>query len=387
MALKFWDLFRAKSGEQHSVEVNCVELAYAAREYQIRQLCMSVCVNMIANALGRCEFQTFRGHKIAYGPEYWLWNYEPNANQNSTVFLHKLADSLCRNNEALIIESRKRGGEAALVVADSWEPPAMYPSKQNEYRGVSVGSVNYDKTFYERDVLHVRLNHFDTGPVVAALNDSYERLARAALRAYTFDNGQHWKVHVGQIAQGTKDFEANFAKMIDQQLKPFFESERSVLPEFDGYTYTNVGGSSARDSRDMRNLIEDIFEFTARAYQIPFVLISGKVESTADAKERFLTNCLDPICDQLGEEIVRKRYGFEEWSKGNYLRVDSSSINHFDLFANAANVEKLVGSGAFTIEDIRRAAGQPAINEPWANRHYMTLNIAPVENSTRAIEE
>ena len=137
----------------------------------------------------------------------------------------------------------------------------------------------------------------------------------------------------------------------------------------------------------MRNLIEDIFEFTARAYQIPFVLISGKVESTADAKERFLTNCLDPICDQLGEEIVRKRYGFEEWSKGNYLRVDSSSINHFDLFANAANVEKLVGSGAFTIEDIRRAAGQPAINEPWANRHYMTLNIAPVENSTRAIEE
>lgn len=99
----------------------------------------------------------------------------------------------------------------------------------------------------------------------------------------------------------------------------------------------------------------------------------------------FLTYVIDPLCDQLGEEITRKRYGFDEWKKGNFLRVDSSSIIHFDLFAQAANVEKLVGSGAFTINDVRRAANQASINEPWADEHYMTLNISTMNGQTNKL--
>ncbi|MBQ5389302.1 MAG: phage portal protein, partial [Clostridia bacterium] len=66
--------------------------------------------------------------------------------------------------------------------------------------------------------------------------------------------------------------------------------------------------------------------------------------------------------------------------------VDSSSIQHFDLFANAPNVEKLVGSGAFTINDILREANKEPINEPWADTHFMTLNISDMSQSTRQLE-
>ena len=145
------------------------------------------------------------------------------------------------------------------------------------------------------------------------------------------------------------------------QFKPFLESGGAVLPEFDGYKYENAGGTgggAAGSTRDIKALVDDIYEITARAFQIPSVLVQGQVEGTQDANGRFLTYCIDPICDQLQEEIVRKRYGFEKWRAGTYLRIDSSSIIHFDLFANAANVEKLVGSGVFSINDIRAAAGQ-----------------------------
>ena len=91
------------------------------------------------------------------------------------------------------------------------------------------------------------------------------------------------------------------------------------------------------------------------------------------------------VCDQLQEEITRKRYGYDQWKSGNFLRVDSSSILHFDLFANAANVEKLVGSGAYTINDVLRAANQAPINEPWADEHYMTLNIGAMQSNVRAM--
>src|SRR5699024_10081708 len=152
-----------------------------------------------------------------------------------------------------------------------------------------------------------------------------------------WDNGQHWKVHVNQIAQGDKDWAEKFQAMIAAQVKPFLESNGGILPEFDGYAYEQVSGSGSgrdtRDTRDIRAMIEDIFDFTARGFLIPSVLVNGTVEGTADANTRFLTNCIDPLADQIQEEINRKRYTYNEWARGDFLRVDTSSIIHFDMFA------------------------------------------------------
>ena len=368
-------------------EVTCKELFEAAQDLQIRELCFWTCVNMVANAMGRCEFRTFRGGNEIREKEYYLWNVSPNVNQNSTVFMHKLISKLYLDNEALIVNTLPRDGMDALVVADSWDNQNELPSRQNEYRGVTVGNYQFQYPMYESQVLHLRLNHKDIRPVINGLYQSYYKLVYAAMRAYTWSNGQHWKVHVNQIAQGKEGWAQSFQEMIKSQLKPFFESDGAVLPEFDGYTYEKVGENSAPgNTRDIRSLVDDIFDFTARGLLMPPVLINGSVEGTADANARFLTNCIDPICDQLQEEITRKRYGYDAWARGDYIKIDSSAILHFDIFENAANVEKLVGSGAYTINDVRRAANQAPIDEDWANQHYMTLNIAAMSETTWPIE-
>lgn len=367
----------------NTVEVACKELFEAAQDLQIRELCFWTCVNMVANAMGRCEFRTFRGGEEIREKEYYLWNVSPNANQNSTAFMHKLVAKLYLDNEALIVNTMPRDGMDALVVADSWERPEEWPSRQNEYRGVTVGNFQFQYPLYESQVLHLRLNHKDIRPVINGLYQSYYKLISAAMRAYTWGKGQHWKVHVSQLAQGQDGWAENFQAMIQSQLKPFFESDGAVLPEFDGYAYEQVGGGSGDTTRDIRDLVEDVFDFTARGFLMPPVLVNGGVEGTADANARFLTNCIDPLCDQLQEEITRKRYGYDAWLRGDYIKLDSSAILHFDMFENAANVEKLVGSGAYTINDVRRAANQPPINEPWADQHYMTLNIATMSEATR----
>jgi hypothetical protein len=133
-------------------------------------------------------------------------------------------------------------------------------------------------------------------------------------------------------------------------------------------------------------LVDDIFDFTARAFCIPPVLLFGDVAGTQDAMQRWLTTCIDPLCDQIQEEIIRKRYGFEEWKKGNFIQVDTSNILHFDIFGNAANIEKLVGSGAFSINDVLKATGQSEIAEDWANQHFLTKNIGKVEDVASAID-
>ncbi len=377
MGIKFWEwLAGGKARSPTMVEVSCRDLLAAAQEYQLRDLCFWTCANMIANAVGRCEFRTFRDGAEVREREYYLWNVEPNVNQSSTAFLHKLVGKLLIDNEVLVVSTRRRDGCDALVVADSYMPNGEYPSKQNEYTSVQVGNVSYDKTFRESEVLHLRLNHVNIRPVLDGLYASYWRLISAAMKLYEWEHGQHWKVHVGQLAAGTDDFTQKFAAMIEEQAKVFLESGGAILPEFDGYAYTNEGGRSTASLADIQAQMKDIFGFTAKAFQIPAVLVDGSIQGTEDAQGRFLTGCIDPICDQLQEEINRKRYGYEAIQRGDYLQIDTSSVRHFDMFSNAANVEKLVGSGVFSINEVLRAAGLPPLPEGWADDHYLTKNIA-----------
>ena len=386
MGIKFWDwLSGGKARSPTTVEVSCRELLAAAQEFQLRDMSFWICANMIANAVGRCEFRTFRDGKEIREREHYLWNVEPNANQNSTAFLHKLVAKLLVDNETLVISTRQREGYDAMVVADSWLQNGDYPSRQNEYINVQVGDVSYEKTFREREVLHLKLNHINVKPVLDGLYGAYWRLISAAMKRYEWDKGQHWKVHVDQLASGAEDFTENFTRMIEQQVKTFLDSNSAILPEFDGYAYTNEGGKANVELADIQSQMKDVLGFTAKALQIPAVLVDGSIQGTEDAQGRFLTGCIDPICDQLQEEINRKRYGYDRMRAGDYLRVDTSSIRHFDMFANAANVEKLVGSGAFTINDVLRSAGLPTIPEPWADEHYMTKNIAALGAETTAL--
>lgn len=383
MALSFWEMIRPKNGTVSTRGIKCEELCAAAVELQMWELSFRICVNMIANAIGRCEFRTFKNHEEIREREYYLWNVEPNINQNSTMFLHKLISKLCTDNEVLVISHEKAGAES-LIIADSFAIDEGNPTRQNEYSDVTVGTYTFRRTFKEKDVLHLQLNHIDIKPIWEKIAASYGRLVAAAMDYYAWHKGNHWKVKVDQMMEGKDDYAADFQKMINDMFKPFLNTSGSLLPEFNGYTYTNESNGSVT-SADLRDLMETIFDYTARTMLIPAVLVNGKIEGTKDANTRFLTNCIDPICDQLQEENMRKRYGYDEWANGNFIRVDSSSIIHFDLFENAANVEKLVGSGAFSINDILRAANQATINEDWADAHFLTLNISTMQAAARQL--
>lgn len=389
ISLKKWlagMIYGSKSNA--TIDIDCSDLWSAAEELRIKRLAFDTCINLIANAVGKCEFQTFHKHRPIRSNEYFLWNFEPNINQNSTAFLHKLIFKLYSENETLVISTKHRDGHEMLVVADTFSRPQLYAQRQNEYRDIQVGETSYDKTFYEKDVLHFRLNHENIKPVMDELYQSYYKLITAASKNYTWESGKHMKVHVSQIEQGNEDFKANFTDYMNNQVAPWIKSDNGVLPEFDGYSYENMGtnGGAQRNTRDIRSLIDDVFAFTANAFGIPPVLLLGDVAGTQDAMTRWLTTCIDPLCDQLQEEITRKRYGIDGWKQGDYLRIDTSSIIHFDMFANATNVEKLIGSGAYSINDVRIAAGQPKIDEEWANLHWLTLNIGTMEAAARAAE-
>lgn len=379
--MNIFDFLGRKRVKGKDINITVPELCTAHAEFTARRLAWAICVDMIANAVGRCEFRTYIDGEERFDKDYYLWNVSPNTNQSSTAFIQKLIHKLYEDGEALVIETRPREDLASYVVADTFARET-FPAAQAKYTGVVVDNVQYErKTFRENEVLYLCLDT-EAKKALSALETSYQKFISAAARTYEKMRGKKWIVHVDQLPEGDDDFEEKFAKMIQSQVKPFLESGDAILPEFDGYTYRDVSpnAASAGDSRDIYNLLTDMFNFTANALHVPFVLANGKVEGTKDAQQRFLTECIDPLADQLQEEITRKIYGFEAWKNGSYLHIDTSAIMHFDLFGNAANIEKLIGSGAFSINDVLAGAGVARIREPWADRHYLTKNIGTVED-------
>lgn len=371
MAFSFFDIFRRRtaSGRGEVVDVcDCIDTD--GLDLQFREAAFWGCVNLIANAVGKCEVREFRGGRQQRGPEWYLWNVQPNRNQNASAFWHKLISKAYAEGDALIVREPYGTG---LVVADSFE---IDDDRQvYVYRNIEVGKKKIERAS-ETEVMYLRFNHKNMEPLIRKMGDSFLRLMASSMQNYLFNGGQHWKVHVDQILTGDDEFRENFGKMMEKQIKPFLNSASAILPEMDGYTYTQLsGGNAAVKSDEIRELVKSIWAETSRAFLIPSALIAGNQQDTTVANRQFLTDVVDPIARMIEQEANRKRFTMEEYLAGDRLIVDTSAIVHFDIFANASNVEKIIGSGIKSVNELRALIGDSPIDEEWADRHFMTKNI------------
>lgn len=372
MAFSFFDIFRRRevSNRTEIIEL-CSCLDADGLELQFREAAFWGCVNLIANAVGKCEVREFRGGRQQRGPEWYLWNVQPNRNQSASAFWHKLVAKAFSEGEALIVKEPYGDG---IVVADAFDIDDERPVYA--YKNIQVGKRKIER-LTEAEVLYIRPNWKNIEPLIRKMSDSFLKLMASSMQNYLFNGGQHWKVHVDQVLTADDEWRENFTKMMEKQIKPFLNSASAILPEMDGYTYTQVSGNSAGSvkSDEIRSLISSIWAETSRAFLIPSALIAGNQQDTTVANRQFLTDVIDPLARMIEQEANRKRFTMDEYLAGDRLTVDTSAIVHFDVFSNAANVEKIIGSGLKSVNELRALIGDSPIDEEWADRHFMTKNI------------
>ena len=359
------------------------EIESYCSEIYIREMAFWNAVNTIANAVSKCEFKTYTRGKETKGPEYYLWNIEPNQNQNSSGFIHKLIAELYRNNECLVIEQSGK-----LLVADSFTrtPYALYP---DTFTDVTIGDFTFNKTFTQSDVLYFKLSERNMREVINAMYESYARLITYSMKAYQKSRGTKGIFNYETLPVAGTDERKFFDELITKKFKTFMSSSDAIIPLGRGQSYTDIGSKtySSESTRDIRAMIDDISDFTAKGFNMPPALLRGDIQGTSDAVDQFLTFCIDPLADMIQEEINRKRIGQVEYSKGSKIVIDTKTIKHIDLFSISTAIDKLIGSGAFCINDIRKATGDEIIDEDWAWQHWITKNYSSVEDLLKLITE
>lgn len=369
------DALGGNKSKKTTISISGNEMFGLTNDIYIRELAFWSIVNRIGALVSKCEFKTYEKNKETKKEEYYMWNIEPNKNQNSSTFIKKMISKLYSENEVLVVNISNQ-----LIVADSFSKET-FATQEYIFSSITVDDLELRKTFTQSEVLYWELNSEDMRKIVASIYESYKALISHGMSSYKKSRGNKGVLNIDAIAEEREDFQEVVEELMQKRFKNFFEAENAVLPLFEGYKYTDIGSKtySSEGTRDIKAMIDDITDFTARALTFPPALAKGDVQDTGKAIDELLTICIDPLTDMLSEEINRKRYGYKDFIDGTYMKIDTSTIKHIDIFDMATPIEKLVSSGVFCINDVLKKLGEQEINEPWANQRFITKNFSTIQ--------
>ncbi|MDU7904385.1 MAG: phage portal protein, partial [Peptostreptococcaceae bacterium] len=283
-----------------------------------KEFAIQTCISIITNALILAEFETFEKGKKLKKNNYYLFNIEPNMNQNATEFWMQVISNLVYDNECLIIQH-----DSQLFVADSFEHDE-YVFYEDTYKNVVVRGYSLSDTFNESDVIYLKLNDGNIKKVIDGLYSDYSKLLGVSISSYKKSNGRKGILQINGQAPLQGIAKDNFDKLMQEDFKNYLESENAVLPLSNSYKFEeSKNGGTIKDSRDIRAVIDDIIDFVASAYHVPAGVIKGDIAGVEGQTDNFLMFCINPIAKLITTEINRKIYGKSDFIERTYVKMNT----------------------------------------------------------------
>lgn len=344
-----------------------------AQQVYIKELAVYIAVSYIANAMSKCEIKTYEGGEEVQGKLYYLLNVNPNPNQNSSQLMNQLVETYFYKGEALMLPWRNR----ALYVARGFSEEDV-PLGNNVFSNIDIDGEVINKTFLANKVFMFRLDNTRVSALINGLYEDYGQLIDAAMKRFKATNSEKYKLILDNYQAGDPNFARDYNEVIKKQLQTFLESDRAVYPQFRGTDLQPIAMTGGATSADIISLRQDIFKTVAQAFKIPLSMMEGNITNMQEIVKVFLSFCVDPLAQMFSEELTRKTTTEDEWRAGNYVKIDTSKINHVDILEVSDRIDKLIASGAFTINQVLDRCGYPSISDPMADAHFLTKNYAPI---------
>lgn len=364
------DIFGSKD------EIKLIEkLSEESTKLAIEEFAINVAINLIAGCISKCEFKTYLENKEVKEDEYYMWNVEPNKNQNSSEFIQEFIYKLLYRNEVLIVEVNNQ-----LIIADSFYQNE-YALIENVFENVTRKDFTFNRKFKMSEVLYFKNSNKDIKALISNLNNGYRELLEMAIGKYKRSGGRKGIVDLESAARGTEKEKSDIDDLFNKRFKRYFESENAVLTLPKGVKYTENNGEGSKKSTsemvDIQNLTKEIFNRVGQGFKIPPALMSGDIADVDKVTNNFLTFGVDPIVDLISEEINRKRYG-KAVLKGSRVEIDTTCIKHIDIFSVAEKIDKLISTGMYSIDGLLEKVGEVPLGTEWSEKHWITKNYSEI---------
>lgn len=347
-----------------------------------KELALHIAKSYIANALSKCEYKVIENGKEVHDELYYRLNVEPNPNQNSSQFINKMINKLYDDGHVLIIKHKNY-----IYVADGFSIDER-PLKENLFTCVTVENHTFSKPFKASEVFYLKLDYKPVKDLMDGLYETYGQLFQCAVASYKRSNGRKYKLILETIQAGDQNFAKQFNEVIKGQLKNFIENDNVVYPQFKGTELQEIGNGGTQTVDDVLKIRKEMFDVTAQALKIPLPMMYGNITNMKEIVKVFLTFAIDPLADMIEEEFTRKTNTFDTWSKKKRLvLVDTTLIEHIDIFEIAEKIDKVLATGLFNIDELRVMLDRLPLNTEFSKKHFITKNYTDVEKAQQGGEQ
>lgn len=337
-----------------------------------KNIAIADAINLIANTILLAEIRVYKNNVEDRRNEYYVFNVEANKNQSAKELWKDVIKDLLLKKRAVVLTQPD-----GLYKLDDYEVKE-FAFKPNIYKNASVKNFKLQGSYSEEEVFSFKLNANDVNFNLDLVYRDYDKLINTSQSLYHKNNGVR-----GILEVPTNYTQGKGKEAVEELLKGSFkawtqEGTIPIIPLSQGFKYidlTNSTYKNSSDSRDIRNLIDDVYDFVATSFRIPPQLLKGSIADNEKLWNVYMTLCIKPIIKVLETEINRKYFKKKGYLQGDYIEIDTTSIRQYDITELANAIDVLTRNGVNTLNDNLKLLGRSRVNKELGDKRFITLNL------------
>ena len=369
----FLDVFRKNSEIEYLFDLELINET-SQRAY-MKRLAIDTVLNFVGRTVSQSEFRFYDKETPVKNEWYYKLNVKPNTDDSAANFWQKFIYKLMYDNEVLVVKTDTDD----LLIADSYvrKPYALY---EDIFTEVTVKDYEFQRPYRRSEVIHVEYNNRKLNDFLDGLFEDYGELLGRMIDSSLRNHQIRGTVDIEQTASFDVKTTEKLQKFVNRLTKVFSTSSVAIVPQTKQFKYNEVSAGERTDSQtfnDITKLKNELISEVAKAVGVPPKLIHGDVADLEESRKAFVEFCIKPLLEKIENELNAQLFDQSDFLEGSH--VDVVGIDRPNIFELADAVDKLIGSGPFSPNEMRKELGREPIDDPAMDKHYVTKNYSSTD--------
>lgn len=375
----FFDIFKKNSEIESSYDFDALIDEY--HTLYLKHLAVDTCAEFLARSFGRSEFRIRKNGEPLKNEWTYLLNVRPNLDQSASSFWQQVVYKLITQNEVLIVLS----DDDQLLIADSYvrKEYALY---EDYFESVWLKGYEFKRKFPMSEVIFLQYNNNDLSRYVRGLYEDYASLYNRMVEV-TMRNHQIRATVTGKEGRGFDDkLQKRAQSYIDKVYAKFSKESIAIVPVQAGLEYnelTNTVGETDQSIDELKKLKRQFVDEVADILGIPSTILHGELADLESAQTVLNKYCLKSLNKKIEDELNAKIIDKTEFVNGTEIKV--VGVDKKDIFDLADAVDKLISSGGFNRNEIRKEVDYESIDG--GDEFYITKNYEKAAKGGEEVDD
>lgn len=329
-----------------------------AKRLYLKKIAIDTVLNFVARIMSTATFRVTGPGIEKENPWDYILNVRPNLDMSAAFFWQQVFYRLMFDNEVLIILSE----DNQLLIADGFTR-REYALYEDIFEGVQVKDYCFQKTFRMSDVIYLEYNNCGLEEITRGLFDDYNELFGRMIEVAMRNNQIRASVSVDmtgttndKIDKEGKTRSQRLQEFIDKIYESFRTNSVAIVPKTKGFEYeeyTNKTQVSNQSMDELTKVKKSLIDDISRIIGVPSALVHGELSELEHNIKALRRVCIEPMVKKLEDELNAKIFERKQFVAGDRLAI--RGVLPYDITEIADQINKLVSSGAFYVDEVRDA--------------------------------